>query len=408
MNSSALNPEARKTLFRAAAELAAEGAAESDREGSPAEAALERFGALSAFRLGLGLGSDSGHPEGAASAASQLGDSADRAAAQLGDYARLLEAVAGECLSSAFSLWAHRMVVEYLYAAGGFDELLEDLLAGRRAGSIAMATAMQELAGVGSIPTIAVPEGDGYRVSGRIAWASNIAPGTVIVFPARVAGAGAGGAADEAEDRGERVILTTVVGVDGLTVREVQDLLALGATRSAMLQFDGVLVPAGGVVATSLDVCRARRRAHLLLQSAFCLGLAARCLAEAGQQLAGPGGVLAAHHARLSEQHRELADSLHAYSDTDTDTATGTDDPAAAKTAGAREVTLLRYEAARLTGAAARHEATLVGSRGYVTTSATNRRLREATFLPVQSPSEVQLLQELEGFGLHLTEGYSI
>lgn len=406
MNSSALNPEARKTLFRAAAELAAEAAAESDREGSPAEAALERFGALGAFRLGLGLGSDSGHPEGAASAASQLGDSADRAAAQLGDYARLLEAVAGECLSSAFSLWAHRMVVEYLYAAGGFDELLEDLLAGRRAGSIAMATAMQELAGVGSIPTIAVPEGDGYRVSGRIAWASNIAPGTVIVFPARVAGAGAGGAADEAEDRGERVILTTVVGVDGLTVREVQDLLALGATRSAMLQFDGVLVPAGGVVATSLDVCRARRHAHLLLQSAFCLGLAARCLAEAGQQLAGPGGVLAAHHARLSEQHRELADSLHAYSDTDA--ATGTGDAAAAKTAGAREVTLLRYEAARLAGAAARHEATLVGGRGYVTTSATNRRLREATFLPVQSPSEVQLLQELEGFGLHLTEGYSI
>ncbi|MGD9607336.1 MAG: hypothetical protein AB7V10_07640 [Leucobacter sp.] len=402
MNSSALSPEARETLFREAAGLAAEVATESDREGSPAEAALERFGALGAFRLGLA----GGHPEGAAPAASQLGDGADRAAAQLGDgadraaaqlgdYARLLEAVAGECLSSAFSLWAHRMVVEYLYAAGGFDELLEDLLAGRRAGSIAMATAMQELAGVGSIPTIAVPEGDGYRVSGRIAWASNIAPGTVIVFPARVAGAGAGGAADEAEDRGERVILTTVVGADGLTVREVQDLLALGATRSAMLQFDGVLVPAGGVVAASLDVCRARRHAHLLLQSAFCLGLAARCLAEAGQQLAGPGGVLAAHHARLSEQHRELADSLHAYAD----------DRSAA---GAREVTLLRYEAARLAGAAARHEATLVGGRGYVTTSATNRRLREATFLPVQSPSEVQLLQELEGFGLHLTEGYSI
>lgn len=411
MNSSALSPAARETLFREAAELAAEAAAESDREGSPTEAALERFGALGAFRLGLDLGSDSAHPEGAAPAAPELGDGADRAASQLGDYARLLEAVAGECLSSAFSLWAHRMVVEYLYAAGGFDELLEDLLAGRRAGSIAMATAMQELAGVGSIPTIAVPEGDGYRVSGRIAWASNIAPGTVIVFPARVAGAGADGAADEAEDRGERVILTTVVGADGLTVREVQDLLALGATRSAMLQFDGVLVPAGGVVAASLDVCRARRHAHLLLQSAFCLGLAARCLAEAGQQLAGPGGVLAAHHARLSEQHRELADSLHAYADTDADTDTdtdadtGTDDPAAA---GAREVTLLRYEAARLAGAAARHEATLVGGRGYVTTSATNRRLREATFLPVQSPSEVQLLQELEGFGLHLTEGYSI
>jgi hypothetical protein len=52
--------------------------------------------------------------------------------------------------------------------------------------------------------------------------------------------------------------------------------------------------------------------------------------------------------------------------------------------------------------------AALTGGRGYLTASATNRRLREAAFLPVQSPSEVQLLRELEQFGDHPADYYSI
>lgn len=376
-----------ETLIREAAELAAITAAEADRTGNPAESGLHRFGELGALRLDM-----------------------DTNVGELGTYARLLESVGAECLSSAFSLWAHRMVVEYLRAAGGFDELLEELLSGERAGSIAMATAMQELAGLGSIPTRAVPDGDGYRVSGRIAWASNIAPGTVIVFPARVVAplaAGAVGAAAAVgaagehgqdaseEDSGARVILCATVGETGLHTAPVNDLLALGATRSAMLEFDNLRVDPSRVVATSLDAARARRSTHLTLQSAFCLGLAHRCLTEAAGFLAGPGGILAAHHARLVSQHTQLTATLHRVA-------------ADLQSATPQEITLLRYEGARLAHGTARHEATLVGGRGYVTTSATNRRLREASFLPVQSPSEIQLLQELEQLGVFPAETYSI
>ena len=373
-----VNPVGIDTLIRDAAELAAITAAEADRTGNPVESGLQRFGELGALRLDM-----------------------DRNVGELGTYASLLEAVAAECLSSAFSLWAHRMVVEYLRAAGSFDVLLEELLSGERAGSIAMATAMQELAGMGSIPTRAVPDGDGYRVSGRIAWASNIAPGTVIVFPARVVAAGAADAADEhgqdasEEDSGARVILCATVGETGLHTAPVNDLLALGATRSAMLEFDNLWVDQSRVVARSLDACRTRRSTHLTLQSAFCLGLAQRCLTEAAGFLAGPGGILAAHHARLVSQHAQLTATLHRVA-------------ADLQSATPQEITLLRYESARLAHGTARHEATLVGGRGYVTTSATNRRLREASFLPVQSPSEIQLLQELEQLGVYPADTYSI
>ncbi|MBP1326748.1 alkylation response protein AidB-like acyl-CoA dehydrogenase [Leucobacter exalbidus] len=367
---------AEEELVRAAAALAAQAAAETDRDGLQGETALERLGALGALRLGL--------DRDAAAAAAADGGS------DLSAYLRLLESVAGECMSSAFSLWAHRMVIEYLRAAGGFDALLDELLAGRRAGSIAMATAMQEISGVGAVPTLAVREGDGYRVTGRIAWASNIAPGSVVVFPARVASS-----LDDATDSGERVILVTTIGSEGLSTREVQDLLALGATRSAMLQFEGVFVGAEAVVANSFDACRARRSTHLLLQAAFCAGLAGRSLEEAAKQLQGPGGVLAARHAQLAQELQELDQTLHAYID-------GID------TVDHRSVTVLRYQIARLAGVTTRHELTLVGGRGYVTTSATNRRLREASFLSVQSPSEVQLLQELETYGVYPTETYTL
>ncbi|GAC58849.1 hypothetical protein GOHSU_55_00040 [Gordonia hirsuta DSM 44140 = NBRC 16056] len=354
-------------LIDDAAALAAADADRADRAQVDTGEVIERFGALGALRIGY-----------------------EDPATDRSGYAGLLGAVSAECMSSAFSLWAHRMVIEYLRAADGFDDELAALLSGQRSGSIAMATAMQELAGVGTIPTRAVPDGDGYRVYGRIAWASNIAPGTLVVFPARVAED-----PDVAEDGGQRVILAATVGDDGLSVTQVEDLLALQATRSAMLKFDGVVVPAGGIVADSLDICRARRTTHLLWQSSFALGLAGRCLQVAAEQLDGAGAVLSAQHERLRSRHSELTERAAEYA-RDTEAVAPAD------------ITLLRYEAARIAQDAARHESALIGGRGYVTTSGTNRRLREASFLPVQSPSEVQLIAEMEKFGIDVVDNYAI
>jgi len=40
-------------------------------------------------------------------------------------------------------------------------------------------------------------------------------------------------------------------------------------------------------------------------------------------------------------------------------------------------------------------EAKVLGGRGFLATSGTARRLREVAFLPIQSPTEAQLLTEL-------------
>lgn len=357
-------------VIAAAAQRASAAASDVDAGTAPSLAeTLAGFGALGA--LGLGV---------------------QRADDDVSDAAELLCAVAGECMSTAFSLWAQRMVTEYVRASSlpDRDELLTELTSGRLAGSIAMATALQESAGLGTVPTVAVPDdGGGYRVSGRIAWASNIAPGTLVILPARVE------AALGDVDTADRVLLAVRVGADGFSTRPVEGLLALDATRSAMLMFDGVRVPADAVLATSLGAAAAQRATHYLLQTALCLGLARRALAEAAARLEGPNGVLAGFQRRLEAERDRLARDLRAF----TSDVRATDPHA---------VTRLRFDAARLAQGAANQEAALTGGRGYLTASATNRRLREAAFLPVQSPSEVQLLCELEQFGDRPADQYSI
>jgi len=84
--------------------------------------------------------------------------------------------ISGECMSTGFSLWAHRMAVEYLLtAATPFGiEAARPLLAGTAPGVTALASAFKEAAGCGSLELTAEPIDRGYEVSGPTRWASNL------------------------------------------------------------------------------------------------------------------------------------------------------------------------------------------------------------------------------------------
>ncbi|GAA2207408.1 acyl-CoA dehydrogenase family protein [Nonomuraea monospora] len=288
------------------------------------------------------------------------------------EAAALIELIAAECLSSAFSLWAHRMVIEYLRESGDpLGPVRAGLAAGTEVGSTAMAAALQELAGLREVPVVATPDGGGYRLDGPIRWASNLVPGATVVLPARV-GDGAG-----------RIVAVVRVGDPGVAVAPPQRLLALNATASSSITLTGVHVEAGHVVTDDLaGFVRRARPVLLLLQTAFCLGLARRSLDEARQLIRGEATVLLPDleesAARLDDFAERARRAQRAPADADP-----------------LEITRLRYDAARLTLAATRLEATASGGRGYATGTAVNRRLREAAFLPVQSPSETQLRWEL-------------
>ena len=297
-----------------------------------------------------------------------------RSSPDLTEVAQLIDTIAQEDLATAFSVWAHRMVLDYLARADQSPTIstqLDDLLAGRRIGSTAMASGVKALAGIDSLPVTASFDDGVVTLDGTIPWASNLsADGIVVVSAGRRDGAA--------------VAIALPLDTPGITRRKARGLLSLEATWSGSLTLAGGRVGADAVISDDLAAFVGDfRPGFLILQSSFALGLARRALAEANHLDGRPDqNVLRPHLTTLTEvlgRHTATRDRLAIAPDAAT----------------ARELVTLRLEVVDLAVAATRLEATLTGGRGFVAASPTSRRLREAAFLPIQSPSEGHLRWEL-------------
>ncbi|WP_433296635.1 hypothetical protein ACQPZQ_16570 [Pseudonocardia sp. CA-142604] len=287
----------------------------------------------------------------------------------------LVEEVAGECLSTAFSLWAQRMVLTYLRAAACADaELIEGVGSGALPGCTAMAPALRDVAGIAPVPVVAERTSGGLRLHGPIHWASQLYPDALVVLPVRIG-----------EDPGtaERAVVRIRLSDPGVQVAPAPPLLALDSTASSSARLDGVAVAPDALLSTDLAGFVATvRPTFLLLQTAFCAGLATRCVTESAAHLTGVNLALQPDHDELGARLLDVRRRLHRW-------AARPDEPEKA------ELLRLRLDSAAVAVAAARLEATLRGGAGYRSGSAVARRLREASFLPVQAPTEGQLRWEL-------------
>src|SRR5690606_321679 len=117
--------------------------------------------------------------------------------------------------------------------------------------------------------------------------------------------------------------------------------------------------------------------AFLLLQCSFCWGLATRSLTEAHALLTGTRAVLSDEAGALAERYACAQLKLRTF-------ARSQDRSSVAH----RELLELRLEWSHIATEAVALESKLAGGRGYSLASDTARRLREAAFLPIQSPTE--------------------
>jgi alkylation response protein AidB-like acyl-CoA dehydrogenase len=285
------------------------------------------------------------------------------------DQARVLAELASVCMTSAFTAWAHRMTVEYLVVFGGrhLSDLTEQVRSAERPGSTALAGTFRAAAGVADLPVTVVDD----RASGVISWASNLYDDAVVVTGI--------GRADAAH------LIAFDRDAPGVEVRAVTGLMALDGTHSGALRLTGMPVESTRVLSAHFDdFITGIRPTFLTMQSAFALGLSSASL-DSIPELDGPAAALAPE---VADARRDLA-RLSAE----------VDRAAAALDHGAipsvRSALGTRLEASHLATRATQLELAVRGGSGYAASSPTARRVREALFLPVQSPTEVQLQWEL-------------
>lgn len=293
------------------------------------------------------------------------------------DFTRMCEVVgtvALDCMSQAFSLWCHRMATEYLHLADADAparaRLLPRLRTGETLGSTSFAAATANFLSGSPLSLTFRRSGDDLVVNGRIAWASNLQPPFVSVA-----------AAANEDDPSERVVFAYTEETRGLELGKYPELLALQATNSTSPVFKDAIITPDDVLTYDFEPFVSRVLAtFLLLQSSFCWGLAVRALDEAGQQLDGPKEVFADAYRELRERLNRFEHQLRTLSS-----------HPRREEVGHRSLLQLRLDAGRLAVDSVSLESKLAGGRGYMLHSGTARRLREAAFLPVQAPTEVQL-----------------
>ncbi|MGE3960113.1 MAG: hypothetical protein AB7F65_00355 [Dehalococcoidia bacterium] len=282
--------------------------------------------------------------------------------------------IALDCMSQAFSLWCHRMATEYLHQADTDSvaraRFLPLVRSGATLGSTSFAAATANYLAGTPLPLTFRREGDHLVVNGRIAWASNLQPPFVSVA-----------AAVNEDDPTERIVFAYTEATPGLQLGGYPEILALQATSSTSPAFKDAIVTEDDILTRDFEPFVARVLAtFLLLQCSFCWGLATRSLDEAAQQLEGPKTVLAPAYEEIRERLGSVEARLRAYSS-----------HPHREEIEHRALLQLRLDAGRLAVESVALESKLAGGRGYMLHSGTARRLREAAFLPVQSPTEIQL-----------------
>ncbi|MTH35231.1 acyl-CoA dehydrogenase [Paracoccus limosus] len=294
-----------------------------------------------------------------------------------GDTADAMAAVAGvarESLAAAFVLWGHRCYVEFLVQSSNpalRERQLPDVLAARVAGASALSNAMKHLAGLEPLQVRTRDQGAALLVDGKLPWVTNLRP----------EGFWVAAAADPAEGGPARVIALSSDDA-GLTRSADLELLGMRSSDTAAVDLAGIRIGRDRIIAEDAPAwLPGVRPVFIALQCGMALGLAERALDEAEASGGAGRTVLAAD---LAARRTDLAEA------------------AAAIASGLRErrfVTApaelfrLRIRLADLVAQALALELQAGGGRCYLAGPGREfaRRWRESAFIPVITPSIVQL-----------------
>jgi len=295
------------------------------------------------------------------------------AGGSLGDAVEAVAAVSERSLAAGFVFWGHRTYIEYLLqspTASLRERLLPKLLDGRVAGATGLSNAMKFLAGLEELQVAARADGGPIRLDGKLPWVTNLRAEGFHVAAAVSRPDGGAFVASIAHDR------------PGVARSPDLELMAMRSTSTAAIKLDDVAIDADEVIAPDAQSwLPAVRPAFLGLQIGMSIGLARRSLREA-QEAAGAGRhvlgpALDDVAERLDGQTRALLKGLSEN----------------AFLRHAAELFRIRIALAEIAHEAVGLELQASGGKCYLTKPGEGfaRRWREAAFLPVITPSLVQL-----------------
>lgn len=298
------------------------------------------------------------------------------------DVVETIATVSEQCLTSGFIFWCQRAFIEYLVASDNRwlqTEILPQVVTADLSGATGLSNAIKHLAGIEHLRLQARWDREAVMLNGFLPWVSNLRPKQFAVAVAAQI------------DSGQSLVVAVPAGISGVQRGEDLQLFGLQASWTSTLQLDHVQLPRHWIISDNAAVFLSKiRPAFLLMQCGLALGLARRSLQETVRSINGKNEEALSNRLRydtamligLEAQIWQLS-CLTAFT--------------LAQTCQLFE---LRIGLTRLAVELVQLELEAKGGSAYLKPSGTGRRLREVTFLPVLTPSLVQLETELQRHAL--------
>lgn len=174
--------------------------------------------------------------------------------------------VAEYSLAAAFVFWSQRVFIEYLLQADNQtlrEQYLPALLDGTLAGATGLSNAMKFLSGIENLQIEAQPSADGFQINGKLPWVTNLNPTGFLV------------AAAVAKTTGEAPAIVILSSADAGLVRSADlELSGMRGSYTAAIDLQAVHISAERVLHDdALSFCPAVRPEFLAFQCGMSLGL---------------------------------------------------------------------------------------------------------------------------------------
>jgi len=305
----------------------------------------------------------------------------------LGDIIAVMTRVGQECLSTAFALWCQTACARYVQLSDNLAlqaEMLPSLTSGRQLGGTGLSNTFKSCGEIERFLLSAKRVEGGYEITGNLPWVSNLGADHVFVTGCPV------------EGDGRLVFFLVRCDQAGFRLQEGAHFTALEGTRTYACQFRGVRIDDARVLAhpeQSQTYLARIQPGMILAQMGMGLGLVEACIG-----LVESAARTHAHINRfLDEQPGPLRDALAAArSETERLAALADTLPTgAAHTELLTAILRLRLAGSELSLRAAQAAMLHQGARGYLRQATAQRRLREAYFVAIVTPSIKHLRHEL-------------
>ncbi len=290
-----------------------------------------------------------------------------------------ISTVAEQCISTAFCMWCQNALGWYIASSDNAAlkaKLGEEVATGAVLGGTGLSNPMKTFFGIEKMRLKGTRVEGGYTVKGALPWVSNVGED------------GYFGMVFETDD-GKRIMAVAGCAQEGVKTVLDHEFMAMGGTATRAVQFRDAFIADDMILADPIDgYLQKIRPGFVLMQCGMAIGMI-RSSIDLMRQVDGPLG----HVNKYLEEQPEDFEKILAEAETELADLAKT--PYDTSISYFRRVIKLRLLGGE-TAVKAAHAAMLhQGARGYVSSGAAQRRLREAYFIAIVTPATKQLRKML-------------